>query len=249
MGIEMQLEYGDKQNAFLMLNCSLLTSLAGESERASERFDEYVTTYLSSLRRAVSDPEQLDNLRPFLSDYDIEVIERLGVAFDAGLRYTIHRAPEDLFLVSTGVFDSAGRECLPIGPDYRHGSQGQMGKGDTFYHFTFSFSGEVENLDAFLRQITEKISLGFRKYAAILTHVRGKHFDFDHRMRGSEVFHLARSVEGSIKKRRIEVKRNEFLDAYMEWKTRRTQKARRKLSAVASQLRELDPSFNYNPVY
>jgi hypothetical protein len=232
---------------FFMLNCLLLTRVQNDLETGIGMFEQEVNVYLANLLTAFSNPSYIARLRPYLSEHDIVVFERLASSNDARLKYTIYKANADFLLFSIGVFDAAGERSMPLGPEFKHGHQGQMGKGQTYYHFAFSYSKRVPGVGETMTELLEQLSKGFDKYVTILTYLRGEYFDIVKRLSGGEIYHLMRSVEASGRRSLVENKRDQFLDAYMEWKSHRTDKAKQKVIALADELRVLDPSFKYRP--
>jgi hypothetical protein len=232
---------------FFMLNCLLLTRVQNNLESGDSLFEQEVNMYLANLLTAFSDPSYVAQLRPHLSDHDIEVFTRLKNSNDARLKYTIYRANADFLLFSIGVFDSAGEQSIPLGPEYKHGHQGQMGRGQTYYHFAFSYSKRVPGVGDTMTEVLERLSRGFEKYVTILTYLRGEYFDIVKRLSDGEIYHLMRSADASEREHELVKKQDEFLDAYMAWKTRGTERAKKKVIVLAEELRELDPSFKYHP--
>lgn len=232
---------------FLMLNCLLLTRVRNDLESDDNQFEQEINVYLANLLTAFAKPAYVERLRPYLSDHDIEVFRRLERSNDARLKYTVYKANADFLLFSIGVFDSAGERSLPLGPEFRHGHQGQMGKGQTYYHFAFSYSKRIPALGETVTEVLEELSKGFEKYVTILTYLRGEYFDMVRRISDGEVYHLMRSVEDTGMSMQLEKKRNEFLDAYMDWKNLRTDEAKERMILIAEDLRALDPKFTYKP--
>ncbi len=228
-----------------MLNCMLLTQDKNNLEEGRNRFEEENEVYLTSLQKAFSDPSSVEHLKPYFSEHDIEVFRRLEQSGDARLKYIVYKADGDFLVFSIGIFDSAGERSLPLGPEFRHGHQGLMGKGDLYYHFLFSFSKRVPGIGETVREVLAEMSKGFDKYTTILSYVMGEHFDIAKRLSGSEVYHFARSAETGRNQVRLERKQNEFLDAYMAWKSQGTEDARSRVMTVADELRAIDPTFTY----
>jgi hypothetical protein len=232
---------------FLMLNCLLLTRAKNDLDQAENRFEEEVNVYLANLLTAFSNPSYVEHLKPYLSEHDIEVFRRLQHSNDARLKYTIYKANADFLLFSIGLFDAAGEASLPLGPEFKHGHQGQMGRGQTYYHFAFSYSKRVPGLGSTMTEVLEQLSKGFEKYVTILTYVRGEYFDIIKRLSDGEIYHLKRSVEAAGRRIQLERKQNEFLDAYMAWRNHGTEEARKRVIVVAGELRSIDPTFTFEP--
>jgi len=98
-----------------------------------------------------------------------------------------------------------------------------------------------------MTEVLDQLSKGFDKYVTILTYLRGEYFDIVKRLSDGEIYHLLRSVEASGRRLRLERKQDEFLDAYLEWKKRGTERAKKKVVVLAEELRGLDPTFKYKP--
>jgi hypothetical protein len=225
---------------------SNLAESKGVSSR-NHRFEEEVNAYLENLFKAFSDPASAEHLIPYLFDYDIEALHRFTHSNDARLRYTICRTQNDVLIISVGVFDSAGEKALPCGPDMKHGTQGQMGRGEVYYNFAFAYSSRVPGIKEAILAFQERIATGFEKFATILSYVTGQPFDLSTRLTDGEIYHLLRSVETTAKRTRLERKQNEFLDAYLDWRDHRTEEAQKRVILVADELRRIDPTFSYTP--
>jgi len=237
---------------FLMLNCMLLTRV---TERASgepgapansDHFDEEVTNYLKSLLGGFSNPASADALKANLFDYDTELLKTMNATQDGSFEYTVCRTEDDLLVLSAAVLDP--REKTPIETaEFKHGIQGQMGRSGTHYYFAFSYANGVVYLADTVSAILEKIALGLDKYSTILSYITGKPFDLAQRLSQSEVHRLVRINEITGRRLRLERKQDEFLDAYLEWRSRRTDDAKKRVLLIAGELKKLDPSFTYSP--
>jgi len=217
-----------------------------------ERYHEEISTYLRSLSAGFSNPANAEHLKPYLFDYDIDALKRLVGSGDAALRYVICRAANDVLILSVGIFNERDEAPKAVQgrqgpPDYRHGTQGQMGRGETYFHFAFSYAHKVADPAEAVSSASAKISTGLEKYATILAYVTGRPFELPARMKDCEVYVFSRSVETTGKQLRLERRRNEFLDAYLEWKGHPTKEAQAKLEQAARELKRLDPTFNYAP--
>ena len=232
---------------FLSLNCLFLSRIRNGNGASVEDFSQEIDVYLLNLREAIDSPEMVEHLRPYLNDYDIDSLRRLERSSDARLRYIIYRAKDDFVLFSVGTFESETAESLPVGPEFTNGEQGQMGRGRTHYRFAFTYGETVSYLGEALGGVLENLAAGFQKYATIVSYMDGETFDIARRLKGAETYHLDRSVEKSASRRQFQEKLNEFLDAYLHWKSRLTDDAKERVMSIAAELRKLDPSFTYNP--
>jgi len=230
-----------------MLNCVLMTRVETGNLGDEDAFEQEINVYLANLLSAFSNPSYIEKLKPYLSEYDIEVFRRLQNSNDARLKYTIYKANADFLLFSIGIFDGCDDKLLPGGARYHNGKQGKMGRGQTYYHFAFSYSQRIPDLGQAIPHVLEHLSKGFEKYVTILSYLRGEYFDIIERLSDGEIYHLMRSVEASGKRMKLEHMQNEFLDAYLNWKKLGTKEALFKVREIAEELRNLDPTFTYHP--
>ena len=191
---------------FFMLNCVLLTRVNNDLESHDNQFEQEINVYLANLLTAFANPSYIERLRPYLSEHDIEVFRRLEGSNDARLKYTVYKANADFLLFSIGVFDSAGEALLPLGPEFRHGHQGQMGKAQSYYHFAFSYSKRLPAVGETVPEVLEQLSKGLEKYVTILTYLRGEYFDILKRISDGEIYHLTRSAEATGRRIKIQKK-------------------------------------------
>jgi hypothetical protein len=232
---------------YLMLNCLLLTRITDASGGSpdSDGYNDEIRTYINSLAAGVADPSSVERLKPYLFEYDLAALGHLAASRDSALRYLVCRAANDVLIVSVGVFDVPNGD--PSRPRFPNGSQGQMGRGEAYYHFAFSFADRITHIPESVTTVIDKIVAGLEKYSTILGYMTGVPYDLSARLEDCEIHHLARSVETTGKRIRLERKRDEFLDAYREWMTRHTEETKSKVALAADELRRLDPSFKYVP--
>jgi hypothetical protein len=255
--------FGEPGSLFV-LNCALFTreqtvkpnaGTGAESsteagavpESGPDPFTRKVDSYLTGLLAAFSKPANVEHLVPRLTTLDIGLFRRLNRSEDATVKYRIYRTHRDLLSLSVGRFDAPTDNIPPADPEYSHGSQGQMGRDEGYYHFTFSYCAGDPGTPGELAEVYKQLAMGFQKYSTILTYSAGMYYDLGERLADAEFYNLARSTDASLKKSMLETKRNEFLDAYLAWKKQHDQAARERMRAIARDLKSLDPSFNYEP--
>jgi hypothetical protein len=237
----------DGHPCYLMLNCLLLTRIADGSGGApdNDAYNDEIRIYVESLAAGVANPSSIENIKPYLFEYDIAALEHLATSHDSALRYLICRAANDVLILSVGVFESL--DGAASRPRFPNGSQGQMGRGEAYYHFAFSFADKVVRIPPAVTSVMDKIVAGLEKYSTILGYMTGVSYDLATRLEDCEVHHLSRAVETTGRQIRLDRKRDEFLDAYQEWKARHTEEARSKVLLAADELRRIDPTFTYVP--
>lgn len=218
-----------------------------DSAQTDTPFDAKIDRYLNGLLAAFSRPPCIEDLVLRLADHDLEMFRRFVRSESASLRYKIYKTERDFLLMSVGRFGPRGREALPAGPEFKHGNQGQMGKNPGYYHFTFSYCAAEPRTSGKLAEIYKQLAMGFQKYSTILTYSAGMYYDLGERLAEAEFYNLSRSTDATRKRLVLEIKRNEFLDAYLAWKREHTEAAKRRMQLVADDLRTLDPGFTFRP--
>lgn len=231
----------------LMLNCLLLTRIADDKNQANPattdgNFSDEVNAYVRNLLAGFSNPAHADELVPHIFDYDVDLLKKTQVAQEAAVRYALCKTANDLVVLSVAVFDVRNVERLGAS-QFRHGAQGQMGRSGAHYYFAFSYVNAVASVPEAVATVLEKIGIGLDKYATILAYITGKPFDIAARLSNGETYHLVRSVETAGKQIRLERKKDEFLDAYLEWRERRTEDTKNRVLLIAQELQKLDPTF------
>ncbi len=243
--------------SLFMLNFTLLTreepgqcgDMSGNEayEPRNDPFASKVDRYLTGVLAAFSKPSSVEQLLLRLSDHDIEIFRRFVQSGDTTMRYRIYRTERDFLLISIGKFDAPGRDALPVGPEFKHGDQGQMGRNPGYFHFIFSYCALDPVTPGELAEVYKQLGMGFKKYSTILTYSAGMYYDLGERLKEAEFYNLARSSDASRRRAVLETKRNEFLDAYLAWKKQHTEAARKRVRLLAADLRTLDPGFKFKP--
>jgi hypothetical protein len=238
--------------AGITLNCLLLTRFGDEKAAPREAFKDEVDVYISSLMAAFKNPARVEHLTPYLMDPDLDLFRRLQNSADARVKYIIYRTQDDMLVTTVGLFENEDPESYSKDPEYTNGKQGQMGRSETHFRFAFTYTHRVTAPKETIRGVLHGLAVGFDKYVAILDYLHDEHYDLEKRLRGAEVYVLDRSVEESLRKLRIKLKQDEFLDAYLKWKETSgcrpdSEELKHRVELLAAELRELDPSFTFDP--
>jgi hypothetical protein len=164
----------------------------------------------------------------------------------------IHRTEDDVLVTTVGFFQNDDPGSYSKEPEYTNGKQGQMGRGETHFRFAFTFTHRVSHLEEAIGDVLKQLATGFDKYVTIVSYLQGEPYNLERRFAGAEVYVLDRSVEESLKKLKIKLKQDEFLDAYLKLKDASDMRAgyedlKHRVDLLAAELRRLDPSFTFDP--
>lgn len=230
---------------FFMMHCLLYSRMQTDLLSNKDRYDEDVNVYLAQLLNSFINPEYVDRVKKSLSRYDTEVFRRLSNSTDARVKYTIYKTNTDFLLVSIGIFDNPSATLLKSKARSQPSEEASIGRGKAYYHFAYSFSQQVHKKNPAISEVLEKLSVGFDRYARILSHLRGEYVDIMQRLSKGEIYHLERTVDAEGKKDLLRQKQNLLLDIYSEWKKTGAQHLQKRLNHVVEEIRTLDPSFNF----
>ena len=235
----------------ITLNCLLLTRYGDEKVATREAFKDEADVYISGLMAAFHNPARAEHLKPYLMEPDLDLFRRLENTTDARVKYIIYRTEDDVLVTTVGFFENEDPDSCSKDPEYTNGRQGQMGRGDTHFRFAFTYTHRVSHLEEAIGGVLKELATGLDKYATIVSYLQGERYDLEKRFKGAEVYVLDRSVEESLKKFKIKLKQDEFLDAYLKFKDASDMRAgyedlKHRVHLLAAQLKELDPSFTFD---
>lgn len=234
------------------LNCLLLTRFGDEKVATREAFKDEADIYISSLMAAFHNPARAERLKPYLMEPDLDLFRRLENTTDARVKYMIYRTEDDVLVTTVGFFENEDPDSYSKEPEYTNGKQGQMGRGETHFRFAFTYTHWVSDPEEAIGDVLKQLSTGFEKYVTIVSYLQGEPYSLERRFKDAEVYVLDRSVEESLKKLRIKLKQDEFLDAYLKLKDASDMRGgyedlKHRVGLLAAELRELDPSFTFDP--
>jgi hypothetical protein len=227
------------------MHCLLYSKVQTDLLSNRDCHDEDVNVYLAQLLNSFINPQYVDRAKNSLSKYDTEAFQRLATSTEARLKYTIYKTNADFLLVSIGIFDNPAGILAKARDKIQPFEEASIGKGKAYYHFAYTYSQQVHKKNPAISEVLEKLSLGFDRYARILSHLRGEYFDIMKRLSKGETYHLERTVDMEGKKELIRQKQNLLLDVYSEWKRTGAEHLHKKLDQIAEEIRTLDPSFDF----
>ena len=241
------------QEIGITLNCLLLTRYGDDKTATREAFKDEVDIYISSLMAAFKNPARAEHLKPYLNAPDLDLFRRLREASDARVKYVIYRTEDDVLVTTVAFFENEDPDSYSKEPERTNGKQGQMGRGETHFRFAYTYTHLVPDVNAALAGVLEEIAAGFDKYVTIVTYLQGEPYILERRFRDAEVYVLDRSVAESLKQLKIKIKQDEFLDAYLKLKAASDMRPgyddlKHRVDLLAAELRELDPSFTFDPI-
>ena len=229
-------------SSFFMIR-ALLSSRVDVGLPADGGVDEQnVNIYITHLLCSYIEPEYHMRVAKYLSAYDSTVFDRVRHSTSNRLKYTVYKSNADHLLLSIGVFQNAtGRRPNALPAAFHWGEEVHVGRGKTYYDFASTYSQSVFGRSNAVTDVLGKLSARFEDYVKILSHMRGEYLNFVERLSEGEVYHLQRGATSEG----VRTLRDEFLDAYSEWRRTPTPDLRASLEDIAARLARQDPTFKF----
>ena len=223
---------------------ALLASRIDTGMPAADLSDEEdVNIYLTHLLCAVARPQYHERIQPYVSAFDSSVFERVRQSTDTRLKYTVYKTNADHILLMMGLFQNPrGQRPMAVAEELRLDDEVHVGRGKSYYDFAFTYSRSLFGRSSGIAAVLCKLSEGFERYVKLLAHARGEYFNLIQRIGDGELFHLQRSVAAG----NLPALRDQFLDAWSEWRREPSAEHRARLLEIAAGLEALDPEFRFH---
>ncbi len=232
---------------YFTMNCLLLTKAEGTPQNGDPLPQEDVEAYLGALRDQFEAQVPLPSDRTrLLSRYDIGAWRRLANSNRGSLKYLILRTPEDLLLISVGVFEHHGPSVPSRRDGILPGEEADVGRSPNWYHFTYTYGELLENPAETIAAVLEKLTLGLERYHKLLSHMKGEYWSLSKRFRKAQVIRLVRRVDEDAKEQTLREMQDLLLDAYSEWKRTGERKLLDQMRGLAREIRQLAPDFHFS---
>ncbi|MGE5176821.1 MAG: hypothetical protein ACM3JJ_10655 [Hyphomicrobiales bacterium] len=236
-----------RPTTYVALNCLLLTRAKDTPKNGDPLPQEDVDAYLAALSDQIEAHVPLPPERSrLLSRYDVAAWRRLASAHRGSLRYLIHRTPEDLLLISVGVFEQAG----PYVPNRREGllpgEEADVGRSPNWYHFSYTYGELLENPAATVSGVLEKLTMSLERYHKMLSHMSGEYWSLAKRFKKAKVIRLSRTVDDEARETTLRAMHDQLLDAYAEWKRTGARKHLDEIRGLTREIRLLSPDFQFS---
>lgn len=248
-----------------VLRCSLLARVPDDDESARAEFAARTGAYVRALTLGIQEPSEWsctaacdggetelpEGLAPGggaeLLEDDRSTLRELGGARRARVRCLMLRDEDHLFALTLGVFEDA---ALRGSPDEEmvlaHGREGRLERAPASLLFRFAIELTSPALGPAWEEALQGLDRGYEKVLAILAQVRGGYSNPLCSPAVKEVYVVTRTVNEHHREEEIRKKQDEFLDAYVEWKSSRRIGDRARMLQLARELSELDPTFTFN---
>ncbi|MGH9392115.1 MAG: hypothetical protein ACRD1Z_21125, partial [Vicinamibacteria bacterium] len=232
---------------YFTMNCLLLTKAEGTPQNGDPLPQEDVDAYLSALRDQFEAQVPLPSERTrLLSRYDVGAWRRLANTSRGALKYLILRTPDDLLLISAGVFEHHGPHVPSRRDGMLPGEEADVGRSPNWYHFTYTYGELLENPTETIGAVLEKLTLGLERYHKLLSHMKGEYWSVSRRFKKAQVIRLERKVDEDAKEQMLRDMQDDLLDAYSEWKKTGERKLLDQMRGLAREIRQLSPDFHFS---
>jgi hypothetical protein len=232
---------------YFTMNCLLLTKAEGTPQNGDPLPQEDVDSYLSALQDQFEAQVPLPAERTrLLSRYDVGAWRRLANTSHGALKYLILRTPDDLLLISVGVFEHLGPHVPSRRDGMLPGEEADVGRSPNWYHFTYTYGELLENPAETIAAVLEKLTLGLERYHKLLSHMKGEYWSISKRFKKAQVIRLERKVDEDAKEQHLREMQDLLLDAYSEWKKTGERKLLDQMRGLAREIRQISPDFHFS---
>ena len=211
-------------------------------------FDEDVNIYLAHLLLAAIDPRYRTLCDQYVAPHDLDVFQHANRTDLPQLKSLIYRLNADHWLLVLGIF-----QPVRTGGDSPSPSTDAMpravyeGYGSTYYQFAAAYARQHTTRPGGASDVLNKLADDFGKYTLVLTEVRQDYFHFLEAVSSRQFTQLLKDVNDDERETRLRQLRDAFLDAYSRWRQSPTAEHQQHLTASASALQQMDPTFHYAP--
>jgi hypothetical protein len=230
---------------FFMINSLLYSRIESGFPSNDEYFDEDVNVYVAGLLASLIDPACHAGMSKYIMRYDIPLFELVRSARSSYTKYQIYKTNADFLLVSLGIFNNP-KQMRPHAAPIMEMSDGvYIGRGMAYYRLAQSYCRETFRRDTAVESVLGKLSVGFEKYARILSLMRSEYLNLFRRISSGELYHLGASVKDLGDRSELRTLYDEFLDAYSRHRRDPSPRLRREVDRLAKRISHLDPSFRF----
>ena len=229
-----------------MMNCLLYSRMESGFPSNDEYYDEDVNVYLANLLSSLIYPEYHMMLNKYILLYDTTLFEKVSLTKNPRTKYLTYKTNADFMLLSLGIFKNPCRTRPNSVPYMKLSKKSYTGRGKTYYNLAQSYCTQTFRKNTAVGEILGKLSIGFEKYANVLSLMRGEYFNIYKRFTGGEMYHLERSIEIIDHKKNLSKLHDKFLDAYSSYMQNKTDESKKLLEEITIEIRRLDPSFQFS---
>lgn len=233
--------------SYFMMNNLLYSRMESGYPSNDEVFDEDVNVYLANLLESMIDPAYHEMLSRLVVPYDLPLYESIAEENDPRAKFITYKVNADFLLVSLGIFNNPRRKRPGSAMHMNISADSYTGRAKAYYGIAQSYSRQLFHRGSAISDIMGKLSTGFEKYVRVLALMKSEYFNIVGRITEGEMFHLERAIREKDIQEDLGRLRDEFLDAYSEYRRSGSESTLRTLGEISRRIRILDPTFSFEP--
>ena len=234
-----------EETYFYMMNCLLYSRMESGFPSNDEYLDEDVNVYLANLLTETIYRGDEQSYQRYMASCDSSLFDSVRRIENPREKYNIYKRNADRLILALGIFGNPRLRRGNATPHMATSERSYIGRGKAYYSLAQSYAVETCRKQTAIADVLGKLSRGFEKYVKILSMVRSEYFDFRHRISDGELFHLDRTIDGIGQEERLKELYDEFLDLYSDYREKGAEETRRRIEAICSEIRKIDPSFRF----
>jgi hypothetical protein len=210
-------------------------------------YDEDVNVYLASLLTS-SAVESAGSVSSRVLSYDLDLFESVGAGAAPRERFEAYKANADDLLLRLAVFDNpSGRRPGSV----RHMAmtrEAWIGRCKSYYRMAWACAAGTFRRPTAIGDIMGKLADGLEKYIDVISAMRASSLNILPSLSDGQIYHLGRTLSEEERTERLPLLYDRFLDAWSDYRETGGEREKRILESVSGELREADPSFEFDPL-
>jgi hypothetical protein len=206
--------------------------------------DEDINVYMAGLLESVTKARGALTEKPYISPYDHDVRRFLDHHPEPSTRYVVYRDNADFGLVAITVFmgfDHKGSYHAKV-----LGRRDQTGRLALYYSMAAAALSRIRGPRVMLVHTFHMLAEHMDDVVRIMRTVAADYFDFIERLSGGSLYHLGRELDERSREEEYRRTLDRFLAGLGRYRHHPSEPLRRRLVALAGELRRLDPSFAFD---
>jgi hypothetical protein len=235
---------GSHDTAFFFLHHILKARADLHLESGKNEHDQEVNVYISGLMNSLVDSEAFLHTREYISIFDVDVRRYLDDHPGARNEYVVYRDNADFGLLLQGVFLGfvhQGSYQRIVMPDADPGDRIAL-----YYDLAASALAHLQGAHGPLIPVFTSIAEHLGEVVQILRRAAGYYFEIMEKISEGSMYHLERGLSDMGSTKIYQIRLDEFLKIYAEYKATPTEERKRRLLSLADELSIMNERFKFD---
>jgi hypothetical protein len=235
---------GSHDTAFFFLQHILKARADLHMESGKNEHDQEVNVYISGLMNSLVDSEAFLHTKEYISIFDIDVRRYLDEHPGVRNEYVVYRDNADFGLLLQGVFLGFVHQG-----SYQHIVMPDADPKDRiaiYYDLAASALSHLQGTHGPLVPVFTAIAGHLAEVVQILRRAAGYYFEIMEKISEGSMYHLERGITDMGNTKIYQIRLDEFLKIYAEYKASPTEERRQRLLSLADELSVMNEKFRFD---